>query len=181
MSRKKNPLSVWHLRYNTRYYWTHPWCLFRDLYLNCRNFYRRGRYGFAYTDVWDFCDWYPRVGAEALRYLAEHNTGYPGIKPWETPEEWREYLNYLANRLQRCADSQDICFTEDRNEYAEDFHDMMEKKYRGRFARTSEMSDEDKELRTKYFNRMKELEDVDCAYDVETFRWVGEDIRRIWD
>jgi len=43
------------------------------------------------------------------------------------------------------------------------------------------MTDEDKELRDKYFARIKELQEADRAYDAETFRWIGEDIGRIWD
>ena len=184
--KKNNPLSVWTFPYRKQYYITHPWKWFKDLYWNIRNFWHRGRYGYAFVDVWNFCDWYPRVAAEALRYLAAHGSGYPGIKPWETPEKWREYLNYLANRLQRCADSQDICWGEERNEYAEDYEKMMNKAYKetkdgDTILAHFEMTDEDKELRDKYFNRVRELAEADEAYDIETFRWIGEDIRRLWD
>ena len=40
-------------------------------------------------------------------------------------EEWREYLEYLANRLQRCADSQDILFGQEHNEYEEELDNIM--------------------------------------------------------
>ena len=43
-------------------------------------------------------------------------------------EEWREYLEYLANRLQRCADSQDILFGEDRNEYKDELNEIMKRR-----------------------------------------------------
>ena len=43
------------------------------------------------------------------------------------------------------------------------------------------MTPEDIELRDKYFKRVRELWDTDAKYDEETFRWLGEDIRRIWD
>ena len=185
---KKNPLSVWTLSYRPSYYITHPWKLFKDIYWNWRNFWHRGRYGYAYVDVWNFCDWYPRVAAEALRYMAEHGHGYPGVKPWETPEKWREYLNYLANRLQRCADSQDILWGQERNEYLEKFNEIMEntrvwkedeKGHTVLSHRT--LTPEEEEYRKKYFMRMDELLDADRAYDIDTFRWIGEDIRRLWD
>lgn len=185
---KKNPLSVWTFSYRPSYYITHPWKLFKDVYWNWRNFWHRGLYGYAYIDVWNFCDWYPRVGAAALRYLAKNGNSYPGVKPWETPEKWREYLEYLANRLQRCADSQDILFSEERNEYAKDFHNMFkflpyheEKHKDGSISTWHDETPESKELSKKYFDRMKEIDDADRAYDIETFRWIGEDIRRIWD
>ena len=122
---RENKLSVWTFSYSKRYYLTHPWKWFKDLYWNWRNFWNRARFGYAYIDVWNFCDWYPRVGAEALRYLARHNNGYPGTKPWTTMEEWREYLEYMANRLERCANSMDICFGEERNEYKDKLDEII--------------------------------------------------------
>ena len=184
---KKNPLSVWTLSYRKSYYLTHPWKLVKDIYWNLRNWIHRANRGYAYTDVWNFCDWYPRVAAEALRYLAKRGSGYPGVKPWETPEKWREYLEYLANRLQRCADSQDILFGEERNEYKEEYDKTFarafieEKGEDGLIHAHYDFTPEDKELHKKYWEREKELDEVDRAYDIETFRWIGEDIRRIWD
>ena len=184
--KKKNHLSLWTLSYRPLHYMTHPWRLVKDIYWNIRNFWHRGMYGYAYVDVWNFCDWYPRVGAEALLYLATHHSGYPGIEPWSTSKEWEEYLIYLANRLQRCADSQDMLWGQERNEYAAAFETMMQKAYHetkdGDIVRANfEMTPEDIELRDKYFKRVRELWDTDAEYDEETFRWLGEDIRRIWD
>jgi len=184
--KKKNPLSLWTYSYRKSYYILHPWKWFYDTYWNFRNWIHRANRGYAYVDVWNFCDWYPRVAAEALRYLAAHGSTYPGVKPWSTPEEWREYLYYLANRLQRCADSQTFMFGIERNEYAEAFDKMMTRAYHctkdGDIVRAHfDMTDEDKELRDKYFARIKELQEADRAYDAETFRWIGEDIGRIWD
>ena len=185
---KKNPLSVWTFPYSKIHYLTHPWKWFKDLYWNWRNFWHRGRYGFAYVDVWNFCDWYPRVAAKALHYLSKHHSGYPGVKPWETPEEWEQYLEYLANRLERCADSQDILFTEDRNEYAEAFHNAFnslpyheEYQNDGSIRTWHDHTPEFEELRDKYFAREKELAEVDRQYAIETFKWIGEDLGRLWD
>ena len=164
---KKNPLSVWSLSYRKSYYLTHPWKFFKDIYWNIRNFWHRGRYGYAYIDVWGFCEWYPRVGAEALRYLANHNHGYPVMKQWKTMEEWREYLEYLANRLQRCADSMDICFGNERNEYYEAYSKSMPKP--------------EKELINKYLTREKEINDADQEYNETTWKWLAEDLGNLWD
>ena len=184
---KKNPLSLWTFSYNKSYYLIHPWRWIRDIYWNIKNFWHRGKYGYAYVDVWNFCDWYPRVAAEALRYLALHNNGYPATRPWTTMEEWREYLNYLANRLQRCADSQDILFGEERNEYKEEFDKIMKKTRESIYTDDGstiipyEFTPEQEEIRKKYIKRAEEITEADQAYIVETFKWLAEDLRRIWD
>ena len=185
--KKSNPLSVWTFSYRKSYYLTHPWKWFRDLYWNARNFWHRGRYGYAYTDVWGFCEWYPRVGAEALRYLAKHNNGYPATEQWKTMKEWREYLEYLANRLQRCADSMNICFGEERNEYKDKLDEIMRETYHrrenddGTVSTWHKLNNEQEEIRKKYWEREKEIRDADDAYNKETWRWLGEDLGHFWD
>ena len=185
---KQNPLSVWSYPYKKTYYLTHPWKWMKDLYWNMRNFIHRGRYGYAYVDVWNFCDWYPRVGAAALEYLALHKSGYPGVKPWDTPEAWEEYLHYLSKRLKRCADSQDICFGEERNEYAEEFHEAFknltyhEKHHDdGSVTTWRDETEEFKALRDKYFAREREIQKTDQEYIEQTYKWIGEDLGRLWD
>ena len=67
----KNELSVWTFPYRKGYYLTHPWKWFNDLYWNIRNFWHRGRYGFAYVDAWNWFDWWPKAGAAALEHIAK--------------------------------------------------------------------------------------------------------------
>lgn len=184
---KKNPLSVWTFPYRKSYYLTHPWKLFKDIYWNIRNFWHRGRYGYAYVDVWNMCDWAPRVIAEALRYLRDHSHGYPGVSPWETPEKWHDHLDYLANQFQRCADFQDFVATDERNEYKDDFEAMSERTHReykdenGFTVWTSERTPADEELAKKYFERAAELAKVDRMYAREVFEFFGENLGRYWD
>ena len=184
---KANKLSVWTFPYRKSYYITHPHKWFHDLYWNIRNFWHRGRYGYAYVDVWEFCDWYPRVGAEALRYLAKKNHGYPGIKPWSTMEEWREYLNYLANRLERCANSMDICFGEERNEYKDKLDEIMEKRLivthnnDGSVTHSHTLTPEEEEIRKKYWAREEEIRNADVEYNKKTYKWLAEDLSNFWD
>lgn len=185
---KENKLSVWTFSYRKSYYLTHPWLWFKDLYWNIRNFWHRGRYGYAYVDVWNFCDWYPRAGAAALRYLADHGHGYPGHVPWETPEKWHDHLHELANQLDRCADSLDICFGgEERNEYAEEFHRMCDelqeirKNEDGTVTMRIRETPEYKELRDNYFRRVKEIDEADNRYREEIYKFVGANLGRYWD
>lgn len=184
---KENKLSVWSFPYSKKYYITHPHKWFKDLYWNWRNFWHRGRYGYAYVDVWNFCDWYPRVAAEALRYLRDHSSSYPGVKPWETPKKWNEYLDYLANRLERCANSQDICFGAERNEYQKLLDEIMMKRREsiehpdGSVTVSHNLTPEEEEIRKKYWDREKEIRDADQAYNIETYRWLAEDLPHLWD
>ena len=178
---KKNPLSVWSYPYKKTYYLTHPWKWWHDTYWNIRNWIHRANKGFAYTDCWNFCDYYPRVGAEALRYLARHNSGYPGTKPWNT-------LEYLANRLERCANCQDILFGEDRNEYKDELDEIMRKTRLikedangNTILSHTDFTPEEEEIRKKYWEREKEIRDADQAYIRETYRWIGEDLPHFWD
>lgn len=184
---KHNPLSVWTFSYRKSYYLTHPHKFLKDIYWNARNFWHRGRYGYAYTDVWNLGDWAPRVIAEALRYLAKHSYGYPGRVPYETPEKWTEHLEYLANQMQRCADFLDgECETDERNEYKKAFYEMCERTHReykdenGNIVWTSERTSEDNELRDKYFERAKELAEVDKRYAREVFGFFGENLGQYW-
>lgn len=182
-----NPLSLNSFPFKKTYYLTHPWRWFHDLYWNIRNFWHRGRYGYAYVDVWEFCDWYPRVGAAALRYLAAHNSGYPATKPWETMKEWREYLEYLANRLERCANSMNIEFGEERNEYKEELDAIFEKRRiithneDGTVTHSHNLTPEEEEIRKKYWKREEEIRNADQEYNKKTFQWLGEDLPHIWD
>lgn len=185
--KKKNPLSVWTFSYRPVHYMTHPWKLVKEIYWNIRNFLHRGRYGYAYVDVWNFCDWYPRVAAEALRYMADHHSGYPGVEPWNTPKRWEEYLNLLANKLQRCADSQDILFGEERNEYQEELDNIMKETRKithnmdGSITESHPLSEEQEAIRKKYWEREKEIREADQKYIEETYKWIGEDLQRLWD
>lgn len=55
--KKKNKLSLFRLDRKASYYICHPWKFFHELWWDVRNFFHRGRYGYAYTDVWGFYHW----------------------------------------------------------------------------------------------------------------------------
>lgn len=184
---KKNPLSVWSYPYKKTYYLTHPWKWWHDTYWNIRNWIHRANKGFAYIDCWNFCTYYPRVAAEALRYLAHHNNGYPGTKPWTTMEEWREYLEYMANRLERCANSMDICFGEERNEYKDKLDEIIHMRKKRTENEDSSitvshtLTPEEEEIRKKYWAREEEIHKADQEYNKETYKWLAEDLGHFWD
>ena len=188
--KKKNQLSMWKFPYRPLHYITHPWKLMQDIILNVKNMWHRARYGFAYVDVWNFLDWYPRVGAAALEYLALHKCGYPGHEPWETPEKWRDYLQDLAARLEKCADSMDILYSEDNNlnEYSEKYHEAFnaltyhEEELENGMVRTwRDETPEYKEIREKYFEREKEIQDELQRFREETYHELGNVLAHLWD
>ena len=164
--KKQNPLTLMNFSYRKWYYLTHPWKWMNHLYWNIRNFWHRGKYGYAYTDAWSFCTWYPQVAAEALRYLALHNNAYPD-KNWNSMREWRDYLNYLANRLERCARSQNIDFGAERNEY----YNLV----------TTEPTQANLDNCNRFMEREEEIHKADYEYNLETFRWLAEDLSDLWD
>ena len=183
----KNKLSVWTYPYRKSYYLTHPWKWWHDTYWNFRNFWHRGKYGFAYVDVWGWSEWWPRVGAAALKYMAEKGSGYPGHEPWETPEKWKDYLNKLSDLLNWSADSQDILYTEDLNEYSKEMDEIHKRASRrkenedGTVTTWLDMSVKDKIIRDKYFAREKELQEEFDKNRAEIFKEIGNNLPRFWD
>lgn len=177
---KKNDLSVWTFPYRKSYYLTHPWKWFKDIYWNIRNFWHRGRYGYAYSDVWGWYWWWPKVGAEALRYLAEHNWGYPGYEPWETPEKWKAYLKELADKLEWCVETCDIApdIHDAKNEFKEAY-----KKYSFADVMSNQLKDDPVYQDTvhKYWKREEELEKEDSEERAKIFSEIGRNLGRFWD
>ena len=102
-------------------------------------------------------------------------------------EDWRGYLNYLANRLQRCADSQDILFGLERNEYQEEIDNIMRETRKithnadGSVTKSHSLSEEQEEIRKKYWEREEEIRNADQAYIKETYKWLAEDLSHLWD
>lgn len=174
-----NKLKLWTFSGSTSYYLTHPWKWIKDAYWNIRNFIHRGRYGYAYSDVWEWFVWWPTVGAEALRYLRDHGCGYPGIDQWDTPEKWADYLTNLADKLEWCTNDD----TDEENEFKDEFKRMYEMR---RIVTDDgftfmEMTDEDKKIRDKYFARSFEIEEEHTQKRIEIFEELGKVLPRLWD
>lgn len=102
-------------------------------------------------------------------------------------KEWRAYLEYMANRLERCANSMDICFGEERNEYQEELDNIMKETREithnadDSVTESHPLSEEQEEIRKKYWAREKEIRDADQAYNEETYKWLAEDLGHFWD
>lgn len=177
--RKKNPLKLRVRSYRAGYYLTHPWKYIQDLYWNLRNFFHRGRYGFAYSDVWSWYSWWTTVGAESLRYMAENGHGYPGVEPWETYDKWCRYLNRLANDLDWARETCDI--TPSHHNHQNTFYPAVEEIRRRTKNDRTKMTLQDEEIVKKYWEREEELAKEDSEQCAEIFAEIGRNLGRFWD
>lgn len=155
--RSKNKLSVWTWPYSKRYYLTHPWKWFKELWSNIKAAYMRARYGWCYTDAWECGYWLLEVMPQLLRHIANHGCGYPGYGRFDTYEKWRDWLLEMANKL--VALQEDNWYAQ--NEYEEQFNAnhgiRLKKKTESGIMVSYEYTPEEKEISKKYFARMHEL------------------------
>lgn len=187
MKKKRNPLSLLEPKYPIIYYLKHPIKGAKDIYWNVRNFYHRGKYGYAYVDVWNWYHWWVTAGAEALRYLADHHAGYPGCDLWDTPKRWEAYLLSMADQLDWCAKSCEIDCHENRNEFTRmrnQIYEQRRKKRANEFewdTTTYETTEAEDEVIRKYWLREEELTKEDEQRRAEIFAEIGRALPRFWD
>ena len=185
--KKKNKLSLWTFACRKKYYLTHPHRFIKAVYWNIRNFWHRGRYGYAYSDVWEWYTWWTTVGAEALRYMAEHGSGYPGTGEWDTPEKWHDYLNSMADKLEWSAQSCECGNHEEENEYHKMHDEILERKMEcgmGKngigFSRVNSTPEEE-DIIKRYWAREEELMKQDDVTREQIFTEIGRNLGRFWD
>ena len=173
--------NVWTFPYRTRYYLTHPWKWFAQIGRNIRATYMRTKYGWTYSDVWDWDYWFMNVVPEMFRYLAEHGCAYPGYEPFETPEKWHDWLNHMANLIESGREE----WQEEHNEYYEEYMDNLMKKWEPAVKEEDgfyhSKPRELDELDEKYFARAKELGAEGEKNVVEALRQIGQHFYQIWD
>ena len=165
--------------YNKKYYLTHPWKWFKHLYINIRDFWWRGTKGFAPRDAWEFCDWWPRVTAAAVRHLANHSCGYPYGK-FKTYEEWFDWLHSVADVLESTLEDN----WDGQNEYEKDWNRiiMEEKTKNPNITMTTTYTEEDKDtLRKLYWDRENELFDKRIKLQKDALENVVNNIENLWD
>ena len=178
---------MWTFPYRKSYYLTHPWKWWHDFYWSIRNFIHRGRYGFAYSDVWNWYWWWATAGAEALRYLAKHHKGYPAYKPWETPEKWTEYLNDLADKLDWCVEANELGYHEDLNPFEAARKAVLArctvhgKDENGYYFTRLETTPEDEDVLNMWRSMEEDLTQEDIKKTAEIFTEIGRNLGRFWD
>lgn len=138
-------LNVFNWSYSKRYYLTHPWKWFKELWHNIKAAYHRAKYGWCYCDVWNWDDWFCSVVPPMLRHMADHGSAYPGCKPFDTPEKWHDWLHKTADTLERLGYDD---WMEDMNEYSDDYIASFEEDWQ---------SEKHEEIRKKYYERCAEI------------------------
>ena len=172
MRKKKNKMSVFTLGYSPRYYLIRPWKFFKEVYWNMRNFIHRGRYGFAYCDVWCMDEYLLNLIPLMLRYLGEHSHGYPGVEPYETYEKYQQWLFDLAEKFEQCQDD-----GEWRNEYYEPYIQALNKQ----IEENREATEEEKELTRKYLDCSKKAFEENDKAIIEAYKELAEHHQILWD
>ena len=154
-------LNTFNWSYRKRYYLTHPWKWFSELFNNIRNAYRRARYGWCYSDCWNLDSWFCSVFPPMLRHMADKGSAYPGQEPFETPEKWHDWLHKMADTIERL---QYDDWLEDNNEYSKDYEktfedeEYKEKHPEGPFLTTTfDTALSKEEVREAYYERCKEI------------------------
>ena len=168
--------------YSKRYYLTHPWKWFEEIWLNLRAAYQRVTKGYCYTDVWNMDDWFLTIFPNMLRELADKHCAYPGVEPFETPEKWEAWLRDMASKLEYCG--RDI---DEDNEYYEayfksyDMRAIMTPSTDQIISIPTVSEEERKELFKKYSARSQELTNEEQKVLEETMAELGRHFRNLWD
>ena len=168
----KNKMSVFVLGYRPSYYLLRPHKFFKDVYWNVRNFIHRGRYGFAYSDVWCMDEYLLDLIPLMLRYLGEHSCGYPGTPPFETREKYKLFLFQLAEKFEQCQDD---------GEWRNEYYKAYEKAIEAQVEENREATEEEREIQNKYFERSRSAYEENTKAIIEAYNELAEHHQILWD
>lgn len=102
-----------------RYYITHPWKFFKDIWTGLKNMHHRLWYSWDWISLWNMDSFLGTLVPNMLEELAERSCGWPEGPDWPTFEDWQKELRVLA-KLMRLCNRDAICDEEEYNhEYAE--------------------------------------------------------------
>jgi len=169
--------------HSKRYYLTHPWKIFKQMYRNCRAGWLRATRGYSYGDKWDMDTWFLEIIPNMLDDLADTGCSYPGTPEFPTHESWKEYLHKLASDLRLCTEDA----ADGLNEYYDDFVNNLKleslhiKDENGNIVTRLDESPEHKELSRKYFDRCKEISEEQEAIREEAFARLAHILPTLWD
>lgn len=96
---KEKTMPLYWFSYSKRYYLTHPWKWFHDIYVGIKNFWHRGRTGWAWVDLWNTDDYIGQLLPNMLKELATRSHGWPESEEHPTFEDWQLELRIMAKLL----------------------------------------------------------------------------------
>lgn len=161
---RKSNINAWKYPYRPAYYLTHPWKFIAQTGRNIRSSYMRVRYGWCYSDVWDWDQWFMHTVPDMFRHLAKYGCAYPGHPPFDTPEKWREWLNEMADLIETGRED----WQDEHNEYYDEW--------------VSTFGDEKhEEVRLKYIRRVEELSKQGKKNIGFALSQISEHFYNLWD
>lgn len=173
--------SCWSFIYNKRYYLTHPWKWFKDLWRNIKDVCMRARYGFTWSDVWNWDHWFLHTTPNMLRYMADRGSAYPGHEPFDTAEKWHDWLHEMADLLETGRED----WQDEHNEYYKEYMDKLMDEWQPWKPDENGIYHAPAPTRTilddKYFARCKELAEQGEANVRRAFENLGKFFFSIWD
>ena len=170
---KIKSIPIYAFSYKKSYYLTHPWKFFKEIKTAIKNYWHRARYGYAYVDAWNMDEAICDMVANMLLHIKEYGDGYPGVEPYDTPEKWHAHLEEMAAHFRTIRNQEK--WMEEHNEYFPEF----EKKILHNWSR--EYTPEQLELRKKYWERERELNEELHKYIKKVFALFAENFYYYWD
>ncbi len=115
-------MNAWNdFPYRPRYYLTHPWRFFQEIWWNFKAGVARVRKGHAWRDSAEMDEYLLHLIPSMLRDIA-NGYAYPGVEPFETPEKWTDWCNSLADVFESVWEEN---WYEGRNEWADKFEEAF--------------------------------------------------------
>ena len=109
--------------------------------------------------------------------MADEGCAYPGVEPFETSEQWHDWLHSTADVLESL--QEDNWYSQ--NEYEEDFH-QLSYWHHGINSNITWTNGQDYEaLRELYFIRLNELSDERQKLIENTFLELAKYFTMLWD
>lgn len=173
--------SCWTWPYCKRYYLTHPWKWFSSLWRNIKDVCMRARYGFTWTDVWNWDHWFLHTTPNMLRHIAAKGNAYPGYPPFDTSEKWHDWLNEIADLLETGNED----WQDEHNEYHDEYMKYLENDWEPMIEDENGMIHhkvtERPEICEKYMTRANELAKQGNDNVRRAVTAIAEHFFEIWD
>lgn len=94
----------------------------------------RAKYGWTYSDVWNWDVWFADTVPPMLRHMADHGCAYPGHEPFDTPEKWHDWLHNIADMIETSTEK----WQNEHNEYYEKYLEKFDDNYRDLYMQRAE-------------------------------------------
>lgn len=174
--------SCWSGYCSKRYYLTHPWKWFKDLGRFVKDVCMRARYGFTWSDVWNWDHWFLHTTPNMLRHMALHGSAFPGHPPFDTPERWHDWLNEIADLIETGTEDWQDAHNEYHDEYIEYIHKYYSvEKWKDDDGNIHSLHNTQPEISKKYHARAQELYKQGEANVRRAMTALGEHLYDVWD